>query len=62
MKHMWRLLILIPALAALGACSSLLPKSRTETSSFESYDQARASIESLQPMVSKRDELDKNGF
>ena len=62
MGHMWKLLILIPALAVLSACTSLLPKSRTETSSFESYDQARASIESLQPMVSKRDDLDKNGF
>jgi hypothetical protein len=62
MKHMWRLLILIPALAALGACSSLLPKSRTETSTFESFEQARVAIESLQPMLSKREELDKNGF
>lgn len=53
---------LLPLLLLLSACASMLPKSRTETTTFESFDQARAAIESLVPMKSRREDLDSNGF
>ncbi len=36
----------------LGGCSSLLPSAKSESSPFESYEQAQQAIESLVPMQS----------
>jgi hypothetical protein len=43
-------LLLLAVLA--GGCSSLLPRSRSESSPFQSFDEARNAIETLQPMSS----------
>lgn len=45
-----------------SACSSLLPKAHTDSTSFQSFDEARAAIEALVPMKSDRNTLNKNGF
>jgi len=62
MRRMFKPVRLLPLLLLLSACASMLPKSRTETTTFESFDQARAAIESLVPMKSRREDLDSNGF
>lgn len=45
-----------------SACSSMLPKAHTNASSFESFDEARAAVEKLQPMKSDKQALEENGF
>ncbi|MDD5336547.1 MAG: hypothetical protein PHS32_22645 [Rhodoferax sp.] len=40
-----------------SACSSLLPKAQTESTSFRNFDEARAAIEGLVPMKSDRKTL-----
>ena len=45
-----------------SACSSMLPKAHTDTSTFQSFDEARAAVEKLQPMKSDRQSMEKNGF
>jgi hypothetical protein len=45
-----------------SACSSMLPKARTDTTPFQSFEEARAAIEALVPMQSSRETLEKNGF
>jgi hypothetical protein len=45
-----------------SACSSMLPKAHTDTTSFQSFEEARAAIEALVPMQSDRRTLEKNGF
>lgn len=45
-----------------GACASLLPEAHTNTTSFESFEQARAAVEALVPMKSDRQTLERNGF
>ena len=45
-----------------SGCSSLLPKAQNESTSFQSFDEARLAIESLVPMKSDRQSLEKNGF
>lgn len=50
-------------LLLLCGCSSLLPHSKNETASvFASFDEARATIESLQPFVSDVETLKKAGI
>jgi hypothetical protein len=55
-------LFLIPLVLLTSACSSLLPKSHTESTSFASFDEAREAIEKLEPMKSDKATLKKNGF
>lgn len=45
-----------------SACSSMLPRSSTESSLFQSFDEARTAIEALVPMQSDKSTLAKNGF
>jgi hypothetical protein len=45
-----------------SACSTLLPKARTDTTTFKSYDEARDAIDALVPNKSDRETLEKNGF
>lgn len=45
-----------------SACSSMLPKANTDSTSFESFDAARLAIEALVPMKSTRSALQKDGF
>ena len=53
---------LLIALLLTSGCTSMLPVSHTDTTSFQSYEEAHAAIESLVPMKSDQAELEKNGF
>lgn len=53
---------LIAGVVMISACSSMLPKAYTNSSAFESFDEARAAVEKLQPMKSDRQALERNGF
>ncbi len=45
-----------------SACSSMLPQSRSESPTFQSFDDARQAIEGLVPMKSDLPELEKLGI
>lgn len=53
---------LIVSSCLLAGCSSLLPRSSSELSSFETYDQARDAIASLVPMKSNVTHLQELGI
>lgn len=59
---MWRLTLSLSLCALLGGCASLLPEAYTDTTSFDTYDQAHAAVLALVPMRSDRAALEKNGF
>jgi hypothetical protein len=59
---MKRVLCCIGCLVGLGGCSSLLPQSRTESTSFSSFEEVRAAFEKLQPMKTDLATLQANGF
>jgi len=59
---MRKLAIPFGLLLLTSGCSTWLPVARTDTTSFQSFDEARLAIESLVPMKSVRAELEKNGF
>jgi len=59
---MKKLIYALPLVLLTSACSSLLPKGHTNTSSFESFEEARAAIEKLVPMKSNRQSLEEGGF
>jgi len=46
----------------LTGCSSLLPESRTDTTPFESFEQAQHAVMGLEPMKSVQADLAQNGF
>jgi len=54
-------LLLAPAVL-LGGCSSLLPKARTDSPTFQSFDEARQAIESLVPQQSHLESLSAKGL
>ncbi len=60
-KHLVLAGVLALTLLTSG-CASLLPESHTNTTSFQSFDEARAAVEALVPMKSDRQALEKNGF
>lgn len=45
-----------------SGCSSMLPKTYTESTSFASFDAAREALEKLVPMKSDKHTLESNGF
>jgi hypothetical protein len=49
-------------LAGIAGCSSLLPNTHSEASSFKTFEEARAAIESLIPMQSNQDTLTALGI
>lgn len=53
--------ILLLTLLTSG-CATWLPESRIDTTPFQSYDQAHASVLALEPMKSDRQALENNGF
>lgn len=57
--HYW--LFLVP-LVWLSGCSTFLPQAQTESTTFQSFDEARATIGSLVPMKSNVIDLKKAGF
>lgn len=48
--------------AWLTGCSSMLPETYTNTTSFRSFDEARAALEALEPRKSDRKALESKGF
>jgi hypothetical protein len=46
----------------LGGCSTMLPQSHTESTSFTSFEEVRAAFERLEPMKSNKRTLQANGF
>lgn len=59
---MSRMLGLLVVVFLLGGCASLLPQSRTNTTPFKTYEDARQALISLVPMKSDRGSMEKNGF
>lgn len=47
---------------AMSACTSMLPQARTDSSSFNSFDEARAAVKALMPMKSQRSALQTEAF
>jgi hypothetical protein len=45
-----------------GGCSAMLPQSRTESTSFSSFEDVRAAFNRLEPMKSDKATLQANGF
>jgi hypothetical protein len=62
MKPMWKVFLSVGVVFLTSACSSLLPESHTDTTSFKSFDEARAAVEALVPMKSDKRTLETNGF
>lgn len=50
-------LALLLACSGVTACTSLLPAARTESPTFQTFDEARTAIESLVPMQSHVDDV-----
>ena len=48
---------MFPLVLLSSACSSMLPNSHTESTSFASYEEARDAIEKLEPMKSDKTTL-----
>ena len=46
----------------LTGCASMLPETHTNTTSFKSFEDARAALEALEPRKSDRKALESNGF
>lgn len=46
----------------LSGCASMLPETHTNTTSFNSFEEARAALERLEPRKSDREALERNGF
>ncbi len=55
-------LVLILGVATLSACSTMLPETHTKTTSFQSFEEARAALEALEPRKSDRQTLESYGF
>lgn len=59
---MWKSVLILVVLMSLSACSTWLPEVRTDTTTFKSFDEAKAAIEALVPMKSDLRVVEKNGF
>ena len=59
---MLKLVCSLLLLLLTSACSSLLPKAHTNTTSFASFEEARTAVEALIPMQSHRSSLESNGL
>lgn len=59
---MWKYAFTLAVVLLTSACSSLLPVSRSDASSFKSFDEARDAVVALVPMQSKRSSLTKDGI
>ena len=59
LKKLFSLVFLV---LLLGGCSSLLPKKDIESTTFKTFDEARAAIEAIVPMQSSRQTIRKNGL
>lgn len=55
-------LFLLTLAGLLTACSTLLPETHTNSTSFQSFDEARLAVEALEPRKSDRKAMENNGF
>lgn len=46
----------------LTGCAAMLPETYTNTTSFNSFEEARAALEKLEPRKSDREAMERNGF
>ncbi len=58
---MWKSICLVPWVCLTGACSSLLPVSHSDASTFQSFEQARDAVVALVPMKTTRSVADGSG-
>lgn len=58
---MFRVVTLFAVVALVGACSSMLPVSHSDASSFQSFEEARNAVVALVPMKSSRTAGEKDG-
>lgn len=59
---MSRLFLCLVLAALISGCATWLPEAHGNNTAFESFDEARAAIELLEPMKSDRRALENNGF
>ena len=59
---MKRALYFVGCVLGLGGCTSMLPQSRTESTSFSSFEEVRDAFEKLEPMKTDKATLQANGF
>lgn len=59
---MFKLAISLTLVVLTSACTSLLPVSHSNASSFQSFEEARTAVVALVPMKSSRREGEKNGI
>lgn len=62
LKGWWRCGCLGMVTALLSGCASMLPETHTNTTSFNSFDEARSALERLEPRKSDREAMERNGF
>ncbi|MES2950826.1 MAG: hypothetical protein V4858_20005 [Pseudomonadota bacterium] len=58
---MWKQVYTLALLGLISGCSSLLPVSHSDTSTFQSFDEARTAVASLVPMKSTKGGAEANG-
>lgn len=59
---MWKFVCSVVLALLASGCATWLPEAHSNNTSFQSFDEARAAIEVLEPMRSDRRALEKNGF
>jgi len=58
----WKMFSALAACLLAGGCATWLPESHTDTTPFQSFDEARQAVEALVPMKSDRAALEQGGF
>lgn len=61
-QSMLKFISALPLVLATAACTSMLPKANTDTSTFNSFEEARTAVKALVPMKSQRSALQTESF
>lgn len=61
-RSTWKTFFTLLACVLASGCATWLPEAHTDTTPFNSFEEARASVEALVPMRSDRKALESNGF
>ena len=59
---MWKFALSLSLGLVISGCATWLPQAHTDTTIFETFEEARTAVEALIPMQSDRHALEKNGF
>lgn len=59
---MWKFSLPLALVMATTSCATWLPEAHTDTTSFQTFDEARVAIEALVPRKSDLSSVEKNGF